>query len=107
MCLDITGFGHSGVYMLRETVYTRIVAIGFYSPQGRNAKLKTSVLGHIFFNFYIRMTFTSELTAVNLLSKVLWEIKHLVQKRHQLEGQRKRCGRSGVLVATACLVNKT
>ncbi len=54
--------------MLRETVYTMIVAIGFYSPQGRNAKLETSVLGHIFSNFYIRVTFTAELTAVNLLS---------------------------------------
>ena len=65
------GFGHSGVYMLWETVYTRIVALGFDSKQGRNAKLRPSVLRHIFSNLYIRMTFTAELTAVNLLSKFL------------------------------------
>ena len=48
--------------------YTRIVAIGFYSTQGRTAKLKPSELGHIFSNFYIRTTFTTKLTAMNLLS---------------------------------------
>ena len=65
MYLDIMRFEHSGVYMLRGNVYTRIVAFGFYSTQGRNAKLRPSVLRHIFSNFYIAMTFTAELSTVS------------------------------------------
>ena len=48
-----------------ESIYTGIVAIGFYLTQGSTAKVRLSVLRH----FYIRMTFTTELhSSVNLLS---------------------------------------